>query len=167
MNSTISFIELPGRKIPADPDRLELGDVDIGNDAPDHDQHVVQALLADQFHHARADLRVRPGEDRQPDDVGVLLERGGHHLFRGLAQAGVDHLHARVAKAARNHLGAAVVAVEARLGDHDSDLTHKLLQAPPPACGPPWLTAVARHRDTLHCALCIAHSASRLAPSAD
>ena len=41
-----------------------------------------------------------------------------------LAQAGVDHLHARVAQRARDDLSAAVVAIEARLGDDDSELSH-------------------------------------------
>ena len=52
--------------------------------------------------------------------VGVLLERGrGDHLRR-LAQAGVDDFHAGVAQGAGDDLGAAVVAVETRLGDDDS-----------------------------------------------
>jgi hypothetical protein len=37
-------------------------------------------------------------------------------------QAGVDHLHARVAQGARDDLRAAVVPVEAGLGDDDADL---------------------------------------------
>ena len=41
-------------------------------------------------------------------------------LLRRLAQAGVDDLHAGVAQRARDDLGAAIVAVEARLGDDDS-----------------------------------------------
>ena len=47
-------------------------------------------------------------------------------LLGRLAQAGVDHFHAGVAQRARNHLGAAIVPVEPRLGDDDSNfLTHR------------------------------------------
>ena len=42
-------------------------------------------------------------------------------LLRRLAQARVDHLHAGVAQRPGDDLGAAVVAVEARLGDDDAD----------------------------------------------
>ena len=45
---------------------------------------------------------------------------GGDHFGR-LAQAGVDHFHAGIAQGAGDHLGAAVVAVEAGLGDQDAD----------------------------------------------
>ena len=45
-------------------------------------------------------------------------------LLRGLAEARVDDLHPGVAKRAGDHLGASVVSVEARLGNHDSDLAH-------------------------------------------
>ena len=55
---------------------------------------------------------VRAGQDRQADDVGVLLQRGGDDLLGRLAQAGVDHFHAGVAQRARDDLGAAVVPVE-------------------------------------------------------
>ena len=45
-------------------------------------------------------------------------------LLRRLPQAGVDDLHAGVAQRARDDLRAAVVAVEPRLGDDDSQLSH-------------------------------------------
>ena len=60
-------------------------------------------------------------QDRQADDVDVLLEgRGRDHLGR-LAEARVDDLEALVAQAAGEDLRAAVVAVEAGLGDQDLD----------------------------------------------
>ena len=89
---------------------------------PNHDQHVVQPLFAQQLHQPRADRVVRAGQDRQPDDVGVLLQRRRDDLLGRLAQAGVDHLHARVPQRPRNHLGAAVVPIEPRLRDDDPDL---------------------------------------------
>ena len=103
---------------------LQLRNVDVGNDAADHDQHVVQPLLLQQLHHARTDVHVRAGQDRQADHVGVLLQRGGDDLLGRLAQAGVDDLHAGVAQRARDHLRAAVVPVEPGLGDDDSDFAH-------------------------------------------
>ena len=87
-------------------------------------QHVVEPLLLQQLHQPRRDVIVRAREDRQADDVGVLLQRGRRNLLGRLPQAGVDDLHAGVAQRARNDLGAAVVAVEARLGDDDSEFSH-------------------------------------------
>ena len=59
------------------------------------------------------------GQDGQPDDVDVLLEGGRHDHLGRLAQAGVDDFEAFVAQAAGEHLGAAIVAVEAGLGDEN------------------------------------------------
>ena len=78
-----------------------------------------------QLHHARADVHVRARQDRQADHVGVFLQRRRDDLLGRLAQAGVDDLHAGVAQRAGDHLGAAVVAVEAGLGDDDSDFAHQ------------------------------------------
>ena len=65
---------------------------------------------------------VRPGKDRKPHRVHVLLQGSlGHHLG-GLAQTGVDHLHAGIPQGARHHFGAAVVPIQAGFGDQDSDL---------------------------------------------
>ena len=64
---------------------------------------------------------VRAGEHREADGVGVLLDDGLDDLLRRLVQAGVDDLHAGVAERAGHDLGAAVVPVEARLGDDHSD----------------------------------------------
>ena len=69
----------------------------------------------------RAEERhVRPGEHREADQVGVLLDRGLDDLLGRLVQAGVDDLVAGVAQRAGHDLGAAVVAVEAGLADHDA-----------------------------------------------
>ena len=64
---------------------------------------------------------VRAGEHREADRVGVLLDRGLDDLLRRLVQAGVDDLHAGVAQGPGHDLGAAVVPVEAGLGDDDAD----------------------------------------------
>ena len=60
-------------------------------------------------------------QDRQPDDVDVLLERGGGDHLGRLAKAGVDDLEALVAQAPGEDLRAAVVAVEAGLRDEHLD----------------------------------------------
>jgi hypothetical protein len=60
-------------------------------------------------------------QDRETHGVGILLDHGGHDLLGRLVQAGVDDLHARVAQGARDDLRAPVVAIEARLCDHDAD----------------------------------------------
>ena len=65
---------------------------------------------------------MRPGEDRDPDRVGILLDRRLDDLLGRLMEARVDHLHARVAEGAGDDLGAAVVSVEPRLCDHDAYL---------------------------------------------
>ena len=58
----------------------------------------------------------------KPDDVDVFLLGGGGDHLGGLAQAGVDHFHPGVAQGARDDLGAAIVAVQARLGNQHPDL---------------------------------------------
>ena len=63
-----------------------------------------------------------PREDREADGVGVLLDHRLDDLLRRLVQAGVDDLHAGVAQRAGDDLRAAVVPVEAGLGDDDADL---------------------------------------------
>jgi hypothetical protein len=63
---------------------------------------------------------VGPGQRRQPDGVDVLLDGGLDDLLGCLMQPGVDDLVPGVAQRSGDHLGAAVVAVEARLGDEDA-----------------------------------------------
>src|SRR5688572_30618350 len=62
---------------------------------------------------------MRARQHAEPDGIGVLLQRGGHHLLGRLVQSRVDDLEAGVAEGARHDLRPAVVAVEPRLGDHD------------------------------------------------
>ena len=70
---------------------------------------------------AGEERHVGAGEHREADGVGVLLHDGLDDLLGRLVQAGVDDLHARVAQRAGHDLGAAVVPVEARLGDDHPD----------------------------------------------
>ena len=100
---------------------LQARDVGVGNDPAGGDEHVVHAALAEQRHRPRQERHVRARQDREPDDVDVLLLGGvGDHL-RCLPQAGVDDLEPLVAEAASEDLRAAVVPVETRLGDEDAD----------------------------------------------
>jgi hypothetical protein len=67
---------------------------------------------------------VGAGQNRQPHDVRILLQGGaGNHLGR-LPQAGVNHFHTCIAQRARDDLGAAIVPIQSRLGDDNSQLTH-------------------------------------------
>ena len=75
-----------------------------------------------QLEHPREQGHVRAGQHRKPDRVDVLLDGGRRRSLRGLVQAGVDDLHAGVAQRPGDDLCAAVVAVEAGLGDDDADL---------------------------------------------
>ena len=68
---------------------------------------------------------MRAGQDAQPDDVHVLLQRRFHNHARRLAYAGVDHFHAGVPQRARDYLRAAVVSVQAGLGYQHSDGVRK------------------------------------------
>ena len=68
------------------------------------------------------------GEHRQPDRVDVFVDgRGGDGVGR-LEQAGVDDFVAGVAQDAGDDFDAAVVTVEADLGDQDP-FSHGLLRA--------------------------------------
>ena len=112
MKSMMSCIGVPGRKIPLTPIALSFGMSTSGMMPPNHHEHVVQPLGFEQVHQAGRDVVVGAGENRQADDVGVLLQRGRGDLLRRLAQAGVDDLHPRVAQRARDDLGAPVVPIK-------------------------------------------------------
>ena len=89
----------------------------VRNDAADNNLHVGHILLTQQFHHPRHDRVMAPGEDRKPDNLHIFLQGGIDNHFRGLSQTSINDFHARVAQGPRNDLGAAVMAVESRLGN--------------------------------------------------
>jgi hypothetical protein len=97
------------------------GNVGFGNDAADKDGDVVHAFFVEEFHELGADRVVRAGEDGEADHVDVFLDSGGGDHLRSLAQAGVDDFHAGVAEGAGDYFCAAVVAVQAGLGDQHPD----------------------------------------------
>ena len=121
-NSTISLVGAPGREDRRDAALDQLGRI-VGRNRPaDDDEHVVGAVRAQAVDDPRDERHVGSREDRDPDRVGVLLDRRLDDLLGSLMEAGVDHLHAGIAQGARDDLGAAVVSVEAGLGDDDAYL---------------------------------------------
>ncbi len=113
---------VPGRKMPFTPISRSLGMSTSGMMPPTTTSTSSSPCVAQQLHDPRTDVIVRARQDGQADDVGVFLEGRRDNLLGRLPQAGVDDFHARVTKGARDDLGAAVVPVETRLGDDDSNL---------------------------------------------
>jgi hypothetical protein len=83
------------------PQRLCIGRRD---DATDHDRYV-ELGLAEQADDLRHQLAMGSREDRQPNDVDILVTRRGGDLLRGEADALVDDLHAHVTGANGDLLG--------------------------------------------------------------
>jgi hypothetical protein len=104
-----------------DPLLLEECHILFRNGAADDNQYVACALLFEQRGHAGHDGVVCTGEDAQTDAVDVFLEGGVDDHLRRLPEAGVDNLHTGVAQRPGDDLGSSVVAVQARLGDQDTD----------------------------------------------
>ena len=90
------------------------------DDAAAEHEHVADAPLGAAARRRGEQREVRAREDRQPDGVGVLLERGLGDLLGRLVQARVDHLEAGIAQRPGDHLRAPIVTVEAGLGDDDA-----------------------------------------------
>src|ERR1700722_17188411 len=93
------------------------GDVGFGGDSANQDDYVVHAFGFEESHQLGADGVVRAGKDGEANDVDVFLNGGAGDHLGGLAQAGVDDFHARVAEGASNYFCAAIMTVEAGLGD--------------------------------------------------
>ena len=118
----MSWVFVPGRKIALKPSSSSAFVSSSGMMPAAEEEHVVQAALLHFLDDTREELEVRAGEDAQTDDVDVFLEGRFRDHLRSLADAGVDDLAAAVAQCAGDDLGATVVAIEARLGDEDTDL---------------------------------------------
>src|SRR5438093_1287078 len=98
---------------------LELWQVLMRDDPPTEEDHIVDPPFLQLFHHSWEQLQVCAGEDGEPDDVRVLLEcRLSDHLRR-LPDARIDDLEAGVAEGSGDDFGAAVMSIEAGLGDND------------------------------------------------
>src|SRR5438552_13676564 len=107
------------RKHAAHSERTERVDVTRRDDAADDDAHVVGTLGAEAFEHASRQRYVGAGQDREPDDVHVLLHGFGDDLLWRALEARVHDLEAGVAQRLHHDLGAAIVAIESGLGDQD------------------------------------------------
>ena len=83
----------------------------------------------EQFADAREERHVRAAQDRQADDVDVFLHGGGRDHLRRLMQSGINDFHARVAERGGDDLRAAIVTVEAGLGNEYSNWTHNRYKA--------------------------------------
>ena len=94
------------------------------DDAAAGDEDVVASLLVQQLADARKQRHVRAAQDREPDDVDVLLDGGGGDHLRRLMQPGVDDFHSGIAKRRGDDLRAAVVSVETGFGNEYADGTH-------------------------------------------
>ena len=116
----ISAERRAGREDPGDAQRFEPGDVVVGDDPADQQQHVLAALGLEEVDDARDEHEVGTREQREPEGVGVFLDDRLDDLLGRLVQTGVDDFEARVAQGAGDDLGAAVVPVKTGLGDDDS-----------------------------------------------
>ena len=77
--------------------------------------------LAQQLQDARHQRHVGAAEEAEAEPVGVLVGDGADDRLGRLPQAGVDDVHAGVAQGPGHDLDAAVVAVEADLGEDDRE----------------------------------------------
>ena len=98
---------------------LELLDVGPRHDAAREDERL-ETTGAQLVDHLGDEGHMGARQQAQAHRVRILLERGFGDLARGLEQPGVDDLEARVAQRPGDHLGAAIVPVQAGLGDHDA-----------------------------------------------
>ncbi len=64
---------------------------------PDQYQHIAPALFLEAFHYPGYERQMRPGEQRETDGVGILLDHCLDHLFRRLMESCVDDLEPRIA----------------------------------------------------------------------
>ena len=76
-----------GREDLADTLGLQPRDVLGRHDAAAEDQHVVDALLAQELEDPAEQVVVRAGQDREPDGVDVFLDRGRDDLLGALVEA--------------------------------------------------------------------------------
>ncbi len=109
-----------GREDPSDAQGLEAGDVVVGYDPADHQQHVLAALGLEKVDDARDEDTMRAREEREPQGVGVFLNDRLDDLLGRLVQPRVDDLKTGVAQGSRDDLGAAVVPIKTGFGDDDS-----------------------------------------------
>ena len=113
---------------------LQHGDVAFGDDPADDHEDVAAAGVGQELDHPGHEGEVGPGEQGEPDGVGVLLHDGLDHLLGRLVEARVDDLEPGVTQGPGDDLGSPIVAVEAWLGHDDPVRTFHAL----PRIRKPW-----------------------------
>ena len=119
--STIAAGGVSCSRMSLTPSAFSFGRSSSGITPPPTTRMSSASALLQQAHQAREHRHVRAGQDADADDVDVLLDRGLDDFFRRPVQSGVDDVHAGIAQRARDDLDAAIVAVEADLGDDDAN----------------------------------------------
>ena len=94
----------------------KLGLILIRDDAADDDRGVYPPCVQP-VQHLRHEVEMAPRQDRDADNIDVLVVRGGRYLIGGQPYPLIDDLEARVTGSHRNLLGTVGVPVEARFGD--------------------------------------------------
>ena len=126
MKSIISPGEGAHGEYTVNSDSLQGLDIAVGYGAADQEHYIAVGSIAAQavsfqgIDHARHEPHVGAGEDADADHVHIFLGGGGGHLVGRDPHAEIDHLHAGVAEGAGDDLYAAVVAVQAELGEEDA-----------------------------------------------
>ena len=64
---------------------------------------------------------MRAGQDAHADHVDILLNRCLDDFLRRTVQAGVNHIHAGIAQGAGDDFDAAIMPVQADLGDENAN----------------------------------------------
>ena len=111
-------------KHPPDAQGTQARQIDVWDDAANHDEHIIKALFPKQLHDSGTDVIVRTRQDGQADHPRVFLERRLDDLLRRLPKARIDDLHAFVTERPANDLRASVVTIETRLGNNYADFVH-------------------------------------------
>ena len=103
---------------------FEPGDVGYRHDSTD-DHRDVDATSSGLLDHQRCQRHVCARQHRQADGIDVFIDRCSRNGGRSLEQTGVDDLVPRVAQDPGDHLDAAIVTIEADLGDENALPGHR------------------------------------------
>ena len=95
---------------------------------PGLDGHDRGAKVCDEFGQQRC---MGTREDGATDNIDIFFNGSSNNRVNGAAQPGVDHFKTFVTEPACQHLGAAVMAVETRLGDQHANWRHALSHGVP------------------------------------
>ena len=105
---------------PRDASQFQGRDVVVRDDAADDQEDVLTTLTLQEVDDARHEDEMRPRQERETEDVGVLLDDGLDDLLRCLVKSGVDDFETGVPQRPRDDLRAPIVSIETGFGDYDS-----------------------------------------------